>query len=85
MKWEQRRPAIERMLADGELQRVPASRGQAERLLAQARVHVASALKVCDEDPPGGYALAYDGARKASPQSLKTRVRGQQHAADISP
>jgi hypothetical protein len=65
MRWEQGRTPVERMLADGELQRVPASRGQAERLLAQARVHVASALKVCDEDPPGGYALAYDGARKA--------------------
>jgi hypothetical protein len=52
------------MLADGELQHVPASREQSDRLLAQARVHVASALKVCDEDSPGGYALAYDGARE---------------------
>jgi hypothetical protein len=65
MKWDQGRAAIDRMLADGELQRVPASREQADRLLAQARVHVSSALKVCDTDPPGGYALAYDGARKA--------------------
>jgi hypothetical protein len=65
MKWDQGRATIERMLADGALQRVPASREQADRLLAQARVHVSSALKVCDEDPPGGYALAYDGARKA--------------------
>lgn len=53
------------MLANGELQRVPASRDQADRLLAQAKIHVTSALKVCDADPPGGYALAYDGARKA--------------------
>lgn len=65
MRWEQGRETIERMLADGELQRVPASRDQAARLLAQARVHVASALAVCDADPPGGYALAYDGARKS--------------------
>lgn len=65
MRWEQGRPAIERMLADGELQRIPASREQADRLIAQAEVHVASALQVCDADPPGGYALAYDGARKA--------------------
>jgi hypothetical protein len=65
MRWEQGRTVIERMLADGELQRVPASRAQADRLLAQARVHVASALKVCDDDPAEGYALAYDGARKA--------------------
>jgi hypothetical protein len=65
VRWEQGRAVIDRMLADGELQRVPASREQANRLLAQARTHVASALKVCDADPPGGYALAYDGARKA--------------------
>jgi hypothetical protein len=81
MKWEQGRAAIERMLADSELQRVPASREQSERLLAQARVHVASALKVCDEDPPGGYALTYDGARKAltailENQGLRPTTRG---------
>ena len=81
MRWEQGRAAIERMLADGELQRVPASREQSERLLAQARVHVASALKVCDEDPPGGYALAYDSARKAltailENQGLRPTTRG---------
>jgi hypothetical protein len=38
MRWEQGREAIDRMLADGELQRVPASREQADRLVAQARV-----------------------------------------------
>ena len=65
MRWEQGRAVIEQMLADGELQQIPASRNQADRLLAQARVHVASALQVCAADPPGGYALAYDAARKA--------------------
>jgi hypothetical protein len=81
MRWEQGREAIDRMLADGELQRVPASREQADRLVAQARVHVASALTVCDADPPGGYALAYDGARKAltailENQGLRPTSRG---------
>lgn len=65
MKWDQGRAVIERMVADGELQRVPASQEQADRLLAQARGHIASAGKVCDDDPAGGYALAYDAARKA--------------------
>jgi hypothetical protein len=51
VRWEQGRAAIDRMLADGELQRIPASREQADRLLAQAQIHVASALKVCDADP----------------------------------
>jgi hypothetical protein len=87
MKWEQGRAAIERMLADGELQRVPASREQSARLLAQARVHVASALKVCDEDPPGGYALAYDGARKALTAILRqfNRMRTRRHDAEYPP
>ena len=35
MRWEQGRTVIERMLTDGELQRVPASRAQADRLLAK--------------------------------------------------
>lgn len=65
MRWEQGRAAIERMVADGELQRVPASRTQADRLLTQARAHLGSAAKVRDDDPNGGYALAYDAARKA--------------------
>lgn len=47
MRWEQGRDAIERMLGDGELQRVPASRRQADRLLSQARSHAASAGKAC--------------------------------------
>ena len=81
MKWEQGRAAIERMLADGELQQVPASREQADRLLAQARVHVNSAAKVCDDDPAGGYALTYDAARKAltailENQGLRPTSRG---------
>jgi len=81
MRWDQGRLAIERMLADGELQRVPASRQQADRLLVQARTHVTSAVRVCGDDPAGGYALAYDAARKAltailENQGLRPTTRG---------
>ena len=81
MRWEQGRAAIERMLADGELQRVPASREQADRLLVQAKTHVSSAVRVCGDDPAGGYALAYDAARKAltailENQGLRPTTRG---------
>jgi hypothetical protein len=65
MRWDQGRECIERMLADGELQRVPASREQADRLVIQARAHLASAITICNADPAGGYALAYDAGRKA--------------------
>lgn len=81
MRWEQGKEAIDRMIGDGELQRVPASREQADRLLSQARRHARSAETVCDEDPAGGYALAYDAARKAltailENQGLRPTTRG---------
>ena len=65
MRWDQGRADIERMLADRRLQRVPASREHAERMLAQARKHLTSAQEVCGDDPEGGYALLYDASRKA--------------------
>jgi len=65
MHWEQGRVVIEQLLADGHLQRVPASRAQADLLIGQARAHVASARSIASADPPGAYQLSYDGARKA--------------------
>jgi hypothetical protein len=65
MRWDQGRADIDRMLADRRLQRVPASREHAERLLAQARKHLTSAQEVCGDDSEGGYALLYDASRKA--------------------
>jgi hypothetical protein len=65
MRWEQGRADIDRMLADRRLQRVPASREHAKRMLAQARRHLTSAQEICGNDPEGGYALLYDAGRKA--------------------
>lgn len=65
MRWNHGRDVVERMLGDGQLQRVPPSREHADRLGAQARRHLTSASEVCEEDPEGGYALLYDAARKA--------------------
>jgi hypothetical protein len=65
MRWDQGRADIDRMLLDRQLQRVPASRDHAERMLAQARKHLMSAQEVCGDDPEGGYALLYDAGRKA--------------------
>ena len=65
MRWQQGRARIEQLLATGELQRIHSSRPQADRLIEQARAHLASAAAICDDDPSGGYALAYDAARKA--------------------
>ena len=65
MRWEQGRTVIEQMLSAGDLQRVPASREHADRLLEQARRHVSSTQNAAVADPEGAYALLYDAARKA--------------------
>lgn len=65
MKWQQGRAAIERMIADGELEHVQASRDHADRLLTQARRHLESAESNCASDPEGAYGTLYDAGRKA--------------------
>jgi hypothetical protein len=81
MRWDQGRAVIDRMLTSQELQRVPASREHADRLISQARMHLDSAVEICGQDPPGGYALVYDAARKAltgvlENQGLRPTTRG---------
>jgi hypothetical protein len=69
------------MLERGEVQRVPASRDAADRLIHQARTHLSSAKAVRDADPDGAYVLTYDAARKAlaailENQGLRASSRG---------
>jgi hypothetical protein len=83
MRWEQGRARIDGMLATGQLERVTASREHAERLLAQARAHLALATSgdSADLDPIGAYQLLYDASRKAlsavlENQGLRATSRG---------
>jgi hypothetical protein len=81
MRWNQGREAIDRMLADSELQCVPASREHADRLILQARKHLVSANEISEGDPAGGYTLIYDASRKAltavlENQGLRPTTRG---------
>jgi hypothetical protein len=81
MRWNQGRDIVDRMLAASQLQRVPASRQHADRLILQARKHLASADEISDDDPAGGYTLVYDAARKAltavlENQGLRPTTRG---------
>lgn len=64
-RWEQGRAVIEALLAERRLERVPASREQADLLVVQARKHLVSAGAIARDDPEGGYAMVYDAARKA--------------------
>jgi hypothetical protein len=69
------------MLARKELERVPASREQADNLLAQASNHLKAAQTVVSFDAIGAYQLLYDAARKAlvavlENQGLRPTSRG---------
>ncbi|SEG43580.1 HEPN domain-containing protein [Nonomuraea solani] len=81
MRWEQGRATLEGMLGRGELEKVAASRPQAEALLDQAGRHVATARLAMESDPIGAYQLLYDAARKSlgailENQGLRASSRG---------
>lgn len=81
MSWERGRADIERLIADGELERVPPSDEVAARLLADAEAHIALASKGVEDDSAGALQLSYDAARKASAallaiQGLRATTRG---------
>jgi hypothetical protein len=81
MSWERGRADIERLIADGELERVTPSDEVARRLLADAEAHIGLASKGVEDDPAGALQLSYDAARKASAgllavQGLRATTRG---------
>ena len=81
MSWERGRAEIERLMADGELERVTPSADIAARLLGDADAHIKLAGKGVEDDPAGALQLSYDAARKASAallavQGLRATTRG---------
>lgn len=81
MSWERGRAEVERLLRDGELERVTPSADVAGRLLADAEAHIVLASKGVGDDPAGVLQLSYDAARKASTallaiQGLRATTRG---------
>lgn len=65
MPWKRGRESVERLLEDGEMERVVPSEDLADRLMDDAAAHLESAHSIQDLDPTGAYQLAYDAARKA--------------------
>lgn len=85
-RWDQGRATLDAMLAEGRLERVPPSREQADLLIEQAEAHINSAKAIAATDPAGGYAMAYDAARKAllavlENQGLRPTSVGGHHVA----
>jgi hypothetical protein len=81
VRWNQGRAVIDKLIVDGELQRVPSSREHADQLLAQARKDLASAELLRDSNPKRAYESLYDSARMAltallENQGLRPTSRG---------
>ena len=81
MTWQRGRAEVERLIADGELERVTPSQVVATRLLADAAAHIRLAGMGIGDDPTGALQLSYDAARKASAallalQGLRSTTRG---------
>ncbi|MFB6703613.1 hypothetical protein ACFCW6_02685 [Streptomyces sp. NPDC056333] len=73
------------MIAQGEIERVPASQQSAEAELGRSRTHLGSARQLMASDPEGAYTLAYDAARRAlaavlQNQGLRATSRGGHRA-----
>lgn len=79
--WEQGRVAVDRLIARGEVERVPPSREHADFLISQAGQHLVAARAIVAIDPTGAYQLMYDAGRKAlnavlENQGLRVTSRG---------
>jgi hypothetical protein len=86
MKWNQGRTEIDKLIADGELQRVPPNREHADQLFAQARKDPASAEVLLDTNPKRAYESLYDAARMALTAVLENEgLRPTSRGGHIAP
>ena len=86
MRWNQGRAEIDRLLADGELQRVPPNREHADQLFSQARRDLASAELLLDANPKRAYESLYDAARMALTAVLENEgLRPTSRGGHIAP
>lgn len=80
-RWPKGEAEVDRALAAGEIERVPANRDHAGKLITAARTHLVASRAIRELDPSGAYQLAYDAARKSltailAVQGLRPRANG---------
>lgn len=86
MRWNQGRTEIDKLIADGELQRVPPNREHADQLLVQSRKDLASAELLLDSNPKRAYESLYDAARMALTAVLENEdLRPTSRGGQIAP
>jgi hypothetical protein len=64
-RWEQGRAEMDRLLADGHLERVSPDRDLADHIMAQADAHLSAAIAVLDTDPIVQSAIRPADARRS--------------------
>ena len=86
MRWNQGRTEIDKLIADGELQRVPPNREHADQILVQSRKDLASAELLLDSNPKRAYESLYDAARMALTAVLENEgLRPTSRGGHIAP
>ena len=86
MRWNQGRTDIDKLIADGGLQRVPPNREHADQLLVQSRKDLASAELLLDSNPKRAYESLYDAARMALTAVLENEgLRPTSRGGHIAP
>ncbi len=86
MRWNQGRMEIDKLIAGGELQRVPPNREHADQLLVQSRKDLASAELLLDSNPKRAYESLYDAARMALTAVLENEgLRPTSRGGHIAP
>jgi HEPN domain len=86
MRWNQGRTEIDKLVADGELQRVPPNREHADQFLVQSRKDLASAELLLDSNPKRAYESLYDAARMALTAVLENEgLRPTSRGGHIAP
>jgi hypothetical protein len=86
MRWNQGRATIDKLIAEGELQRVPPSREHADQLLVQAHKDLASTELLHDSNPKRAYESLYDAARMALTAVLENQgLRPTSRGGHIAP
>lgn len=84
-RWRHGEAEIERMLSDGQLQRVTGAGADGGPWLTKATATIATAESIAASDPNSAYTLAYDAARFAcvgllAQQGLRPTTKGGHYA-----
>jgi uncharacterized protein (UPF0332 family) len=86
VRWNQGRATIDKLIADGELQRVPPNREHADQLLGQARKDLVSAELLRCSNSKRAYESLYDAARMALTAVLENQgLRPTSRGGHIAP